>query len=281
MCWYRRRAGVCAVVSSRSIVEISPIASTRPARDARAPVLASRIVAKDFFESTHLRVFVGRVDGDGRATSDARPRTRLVASILVASSSLTRCSRIARAPSRRVRTRASFFPLRASPRLRAAAIRARGAECRGPPSRVASRERQRETTFLGRAMRSSVTVSRVTESISATTSRRTGVYQLSGASLSTRACGDAFVARDAGGAELFDVNLSEKRLRARSMRASSDARANLCRAAPGSAHSACLMSARSRCARGRRPRRAPDARGRERRRPARESSLGRGRRPSD
>ena len=107
MCWYRRRAGVCAVVSSRSIVE-------RPARDARAPVLASRIVAKDFFESTHLRVFVGRVDGDGRATSDARPRTRLVASILVASASLTRCSRIARAPSRRVRTRASFFPLRAS-----------------------------------------------------------------------------------------------------------------------------------------------------------------------
>ena len=202
MCWYRRRAGVCAVVSSRSIVEISSIASTRPARDARAPVLASRIVAKDFFESTHLRVFVGRVDGDGRATSDARPRTRLVASILVASSSLTRCSCIARAPSRRVRTRASFFPLRASPRLRAAAIRARGAECRGPPSRVASRERQRETTFLGRAMRSSVTVSRVTESISATTSRRTGVYQLSGASLSTRACGDAFVARDAGGAEL-------------------------------------------------------------------------------
>ena len=67
-------------------------------------------------------------------------------------------------------------------------------------------------------MRSSVTVSRVTESISATTSRRTGVYQLSGASLSTRACGDAFVARDAGGAELFDVNLSEKRSRARSMR---------------------------------------------------------------
>ena len=48
MCWYRRRAGLCAVVSSRSIVEISPIASTRPARDARAPVLASRIVAKDF-----------------------------------------------------------------------------------------------------------------------------------------------------------------------------------------------------------------------------------------
>ena len=133
MCCVCVSVRVCAV-SSRSIVEISPVASTRRARDARAD--AHR---RERIPTTHPWVLCDRVHGDGDATSDARPRTRLVASIRVASSSLTRRSPIARASRRRGRTRASFFSFsRVAARPRRGASRARRGVSTSPVGRFVS-----------------------------------------------------------------------------------------------------------------------------------------------
>ena len=138
---------------------------------------------------------------------------------------------------------------------------------------------QREPAFHGRAMRSIVTVSRVTESISATTSRRSGVRHLNGASLSTRARGDASVARDAAPDTGRGRSLGKTLEGA--IDASFDRRARefVSRAVRKRDFCMCHVRASARCRAAGRPRRVPAcARPRETTGP-RES--GRGRKPAD